>query len=403
MKDEVQIIPAVNQEIIKESGVSTLLEQIRPEWKTKNLIQRVEKILPIDPSSACQRIFNAAIHDLREKIIIAGLDIATEVAEQSHLPPIKKSEDVERYSVSNIINLAYGMGLLSRPEYRRILRVYDIRCDLEHEDNEYEATIEDCLYTFKTSIEVVLSKDPVQLLKLTDIKNIVEEADPITLTETLINDYKFAPQSRQLKIYQFLINTALNNKHPDIVRQNSYIALKTIQNITLRPVIIDCAKEFINRFKRKAPNLSEVRVAYIAGILPYLKKSVINDFFKSYLELMNKTGFSFRSNAEHGELLRNLTELGGLNHCPQELLQEMIEWLIQCYIGERSFGLYSDWRKVFYSNIGAPLSLEILKAYQKDISELITKIKKTNQQIRYLCDNKYVERRYQKILDALNQ
>jgi hypothetical protein len=49
------------------------------------------------------------------------------------------------------------MGLLTRPEWRRLTRAYDIRRDLEHEDSEYEAGVEDCIYVFKTSIEAVLA------------------------------------------------------------------------------------------------------------------------------------------------------------------------------------------------------------------------------------------------------
>ncbi|MCY3840781.1 MAG: hypothetical protein OXH09_19385 [Gammaproteobacteria bacterium] len=165
-------------DITETSKVDVLLNHIRPEWRAKNLIQRVEKLLNVDPSSACQRLFNAAIHDLRQKIVIAGLDIAKEASKQHKLPPITKAEDIEDYPVMRIIDLAYRIGLLSRPEWRRILRAYDIRKDLEHEDDEYEAGLEDCVYIFKTCIEFVLSKDPIELLKLTDIKNIVESDSP---------------------------------------------------------------------------------------------------------------------------------------------------------------------------------------------------------------------------------
>jgi hypothetical protein len=38
------------------------------------------------------------------------------------------------------------------------------------------AQIEDCIYVFKTAGEVVLSRDPIQLLKVTGVKGIVGEA-----------------------------------------------------------------------------------------------------------------------------------------------------------------------------------------------------------------------------------
>ena len=59
--------------IVRASGVAGLLAEIRPEWKAKSLIRRVERLLDVDPSSACQRLFNAAIHDLRQKILIPSV------------------------------------------------------------------------------------------------------------------------------------------------------------------------------------------------------------------------------------------------------------------------------------------------------------------------------------------
>ena len=82
------------------------------QWYAKNLVKRVNRILPADPSSACQRIFNAAIHDLREKIVVAGLDIAAEAAKQNKLPKMDRPEDVENLSASRTIELSYRMSLL---------------------------------------------------------------------------------------------------------------------------------------------------------------------------------------------------------------------------------------------------------------------------------------------------
>jgi hypothetical protein len=382
MSKELLLIPAANKEIIEASGVPALLQKIRPQWQAKDLIQRVTKLLPVDPSSACQRIFNASIHDLKEKIIIAGLDIAAEAARQHKLPTVSRPEDIDNYSVSHIITLSYRMGLLSHPEWRRLLRVYDIRRDLEHEDDQYEATIEDCFYIFKTCIEVVLSRDPVQLLKLTDVKDVVQQPEAAILSETLLEDYKLAPQARQLEIYRFLISTALNEKHPDIVRQNSYNVLGALASLTNPQVIIESANEFIDRLGRRVPTLIEARVAYSAGILPYLKRSMLNGFFQSYLKEMEKVGYSFKSHGKHGELLRNLMEVGGLNHCPDELLPDLLEWLVLCYIGESSFGRRSGYRKVFYSNTGAPLALEIIESCQRDISKIISTLGEASKRLK---------------------
>ncbi|MFE7961332.1 hypothetical protein [Streptomyces sp. NPDC057413] len=148
---EVVLHPA--SDLISDSEVPAIMGQIRPQWQSKGLIERVRRLLPVDPSSACQRLLNAAVQDLREKVQIAGIDIASEVAAAHKLPPINRgdrgAEDIENYSTAKLIDLSYRMGLLSRPEWRKMTRAYDIRRDLEHEDAEYEAGIEDCIYIFR--------------------------------------------------------------------------------------------------------------------------------------------------------------------------------------------------------------------------------------------------------------
>src|SRR5438105_11248097 len=155
--------------------LNDLLAAIRPEWQAKRLVQRVVALIPVDPSSACQRLLNAAIKDLQQKIVIAGIDLAIEAAKLNKLPPITKAEDVlENYSTTNTLALAYRMGLVTRPEWRRLQRAYEIRGDLEHEDAEYEAQPEDCIYVFTTCITIVLSRDPIELIRVRDVREWIE-------------------------------------------------------------------------------------------------------------------------------------------------------------------------------------------------------------------------------------
>lgn len=97
-------------------------------------------------------------------MVIAGLDIATEAAKQYKLPPVAGIEDIENYPTSKLNDLAYRMWILSRPDWRRLARCYEIRRELKHEDNEYEAGVEDCVYIFQTCISVVLSQVPIHAI-----------------------------------------------------------------------------------------------------------------------------------------------------------------------------------------------------------------------------------------------
>lgn len=398
------IIPRANVELVEQSGVPHLLELIRPQWKAKNLIQRVIRLVPVDPSSACQRVFNAAVHDLKEKIVLAGLDIAEAAAKQNKFPEISKAEHVDALDVKRTINLAYFMGLLTRPEWRRLLRVYDIRRDLEHEDDEYEATVEDCVYIFKTCIDVVLSKDPVQLLKLTDIKELVEQPVPAVVTQPILDDYELAPIPRQEEIFRFLVSTALDSKHPDIIRQNSFNVIGALRALTNNQVIISSSEEFIERIGRSAPDLLHSRVAFQAGIFPYLKKAQLREFFNEFTRRLQQTGYSFRAHQAHREILMNLQEVGGITHCPDDYLPGIVEWLALCYIGEPGgYGYWGSGRKVFFSDTGAPLCKSILQDCGRDISPILEGLQKDSEAIRFALANEHVARRFESLLDISNK
>ncbi len=101
------LVPSPAVEMAHHANVPALLSRIRPEWQAKSLIIRVKNLLDVDPSSACQRLLNAAIHDLRGKIITAGIDIAAEAASQNKLPPVIKRENKTSLGTlqNNLVNL----------------------------------------------------------------------------------------------------------------------------------------------------------------------------------------------------------------------------------------------------------------------------------------------------------
>ena len=87
-----EIVPREQLELARRDISDVLLNQIRPVWQARSLIDRVKSLIPVDISSACQRLLNAAIHDLREKVLTAGIDIAQQIANDNKLPPIEKPE-----------------------------------------------------------------------------------------------------------------------------------------------------------------------------------------------------------------------------------------------------------------------------------------------------------------------
>lgn len=392
-------LPSPNAALVAASDVPALLDQIRPVWKARSLIARVERLISVDSSSACQRLLNASIHDLREKVVIAGIDIAREAAKQYKLPPIESAEDMEGYSTAKVIDLAYRMGLLSRPEWRRVSRCYEIRRDLEHEDNEYEAGVEDCVYIFKTCIEVILARDPIHLLKVTDVKEIIEESEPVTASESLVNDFAGAPQPRQSEILKFLIAIALDKEKLDIVQQNAYSVLKSVEPHVQTQVTLQVAEHLQSKLGRDRLERRHVRVAIASGTLPYLRQSQLNDFYRDVLTQMNQVGSYWSAYNQHGELLRSFREVGGLHFCPAEIRKEILFWLVKTYIGTPGGRTsYGNIRNVFYSNTAAPIIREIISESGASIRDDLVDLQ-GHEDILALTANKHIARRMESLID----
>jgi hypothetical protein len=399
MANDIEIVP--NVELVQATGVLALLEKIRPQWQSKSLIDRVRRLLDVDPSSACQRLLNAAIHDLREKVVIAGVDIATEAAAQYKLPPISKGEDVEDYSASRLIELAYRMGLLTRPEWRRVCRCYEIRRDLEHEDDEYEAGVEDCVYIFNTCIEVVLSVDPVHLIRVVDVKELVEQGGSVVPDEALILDFGRAPQPRQEEILKFLISAATDREQTDIVQQNAFGCLKYIQPHTQSPVLVRVGAHLQDRVGRTGLDLRNARVAYVAGILPYLRQSARRAFFAGILDQMIDVGIHWTAHQHHGDLLRSFIEVGAFNSCPEEVRKEILKWLVQTYIGEQGGKTrFGNVRHVFYSNSAAPLIRDIINTNAQFVRGDL-KALAIDKDIKSALFNPHIARRFEALVDMV--
>lgn len=397
------LVPAsTTAEIVTASGIDQLLSRIRPEWKAKNLIARVKRLIPIDPSSACQRLLNATIHDLRDKIVVAGLDLAKEAADRFRLPSIAKVEDItENYSTARAIDLAYRIGILSRPEWRRIRRCYEIRRDLEHEDDEYEAEIEDIFYIFKSCVDIVLSRDPIELICVDDVKELIDVPKSPVVSQELLEEFQKAPNTRQREILEHLVNTALDSKKADIVRQNAVELLRSFQSISKNPVKIELGQILQERIGKKRLELVVAKVAHAAGVIPYLKQRKVADFFEWIFERLNKVGYQWRHFSEHGEILEDLEDIGGLIACPAEPRAKVVLWMALCYLGEPgSYGTFGRNRPVFYSDMAAPRIREMFKAAGQIIAEDLEAAKK-DKRVVAAAHNKAIARRLEALEDLV--
>lgn len=398
MSNELIPMPAV--ELVRASSVPACLERIRPQWQAKSLIERVRRLLDIDPSSACQRLLNAAIHDLRDKIFIAGIDIATEAASQNKLPPVTSKEDIDNYSTAKLITLAYKIGLLSRPEWRRVSRCYEIRRDLEHEDDEYEAGVEDCVYIFTTCVEVILSRDPIQLIKVLDFKDLIEQASAIVPDSVVLEDYESAPQPRQEEILKFLISHVLDKDKSDLVQQNAYVCLSYLRPISQQSVLVSIG-DYLQKKAGRAIDQRMARVANAIGVFPYLRQAARTAFFESILVNMKKVGTDWSAYEYHGELLRSFADFGGLESCPEGVRQDILEWLVLTYIGKAGGRTqYGNIRHVYYSNTASPLIKDLISSSARLIRNDLLALEK-EKVVKSALHTDHLVRRFENLKDMV--
>jgi hypothetical protein len=396
------IVRAPKIALTRPTTPEELLEQVRPEWQSRSLIQRVRSILPHDPSSACQRLFNAAVHDLRNKIVIAGIDIAKEAAKTFKLPPIEKPEDVEEYSTARLIDLSYRMGLLSEPDWRRLVIAYEIRRNLEHEDDSYEAEPQDCFFVFTAAINAVLAQDPIQPVRVSEIKELIEGTTPTVPSTELLSEYEHAPQPRQIEICSYLASTALS-KQPDLVRQRAIEMLRYFEPITKNAVKIEISKLIQEKVGRSGIELVHAKVANAIGALPYLKRAQLQDFFLGLVQQMESAGYHWTHHAGHGKLLADLESLGGLTFCPESVIRRMVKWLVLAYIGEPGgYGMGIN-RPVFYSDTAAPMIARIFKSASPTARKMVRDVAANSKTVRRSLLTKHIERRLDDLLDMIEE
>ena len=399
MGNEIALHP--NAEIVEASGVMSILENVRPYWKDRRLIERVLNLLKSDPSSACQRILNAAIQDLREKIIIAGIDIAREAASANRMSPLAKPEDVEAYSTKDIIDISHFIGFLSRAEWRRLARCYEIRRDLEHEDDEYEAGVEDCVYIFKTAVDVVLSRDPIKVISVSDIVAQIELPNPIVLSQEYLTDYEHAPKQRQMEILKMLIGKYLDPRAPEILKTNAINCLKSLQGITQNQAKVELGSAYQAKLGRDGVTQDHFFVMNAAGLLGYFTTAARDSYFADLLRTFDTHGYHWKKWKVHTELLQLFIASGEFEHIPAERADGFIIWMFKCFIGEPGGYGAGYARRVFFSDTGAPICKLIIKRNGPLILNRIQKNAEIGREIERVIDNSDLRRRFDDLLDLI--
>jgi hypothetical protein len=281
-------------------------------------------------------------------------------------------------------------------------RAYDIRRDLEHEDDEYEAQVEDCVYVFSACIDTVLSRDPIELIRVADVRAAIDSADRISLTRDLLEDYGRAHEVRQTDIVRMLIGVARSDKQPDIVRQNAMEVLGDLEPLTKDKVKIAVAAEIHESLKGRPLQPVEMKVCASAGIVPYLKQGRVAAFFADFARDISKISPDWGSYSRHPAILNLIEDYGGLRVIPADQLRPIMSWLVRCYLGEKGgYGPYGRNRAVFNSDVAAPIIERLMNASTGDKVRSALEDAAGEKRVQALVEFKPIARRLERLRDLV--
>ena len=187
------------------------------------------------------------------------------------------------------------------------------------------------------------------------------------------------------------------------MRQNAVEALRTLGPVTRNTVKIGLASALRDRAKRQPLNIAHMKVAAAGGFLPYLKQVQVQDFFRDLHRQLQKAGHAWRRYEEHTPLLEQLEDVGGLPACPAEVRGELVLWMTLCYLGEPGgYGTYGRGRPVFYSDKAAPVIKRLFEAAGALVRPELEQAKEHGG-VKTAMEDKHVARRYEQLLDLVDQ
>lgn len=150
-------------------------------------------------------------------------------------------------------------------------------------------------------------------------------------------------------------SAARDDKKPDIVRQNSIEALRSLRHRTKRTAMAEVGAFIQEKLRGQCLNLVDMKIAAAGGFSAYLKKARVREFLEEFLVEMEKIGYGWTSHERHSKILEDFEDFGGFGVFPEDLRQRLVLWMVLCYIGEPGGYRMGRSRPVFYSNVAAPL------------------------------------------------
>ena len=208
---------------------------------------------------------------------------------------------------------------------------------------------------------MVLSRQPVQVIQIREIEEVVEGAGPVAASSDLVQDFTEAPEQRQSEIFQRLAFWSMDQSRPELVRSNCYRLLRQFEPLAPNPAKIGLAQQLEQRIGRRAADLETAQVAIASGSFPFIHLRQQRLITSALIARFDAVKPHWSQHPHHGELLDDFQRAGGFAICPTGVDRRVARWFVEAYIGEP--GRYGTWgrnRAVFYSDTAAPRIEKIL-------------------------------------------
>ena len=159
--DEPQWKPLMKGTFRRTSEIMPFLDAMPPSLLGRNRVNRLKRLFELAPAWACLDLFEATLCELRERIFAAGFETIRKKAAETALPPITHPLDMEDYRTLDLIDLAHGMGVLTKVHWEGIRRCREIIQGIRGGDGKEEMGEEAVIFLFRACVGALLNGDVV--------------------------------------------------------------------------------------------------------------------------------------------------------------------------------------------------------------------------------------------------
>ena len=373
------------------------LSEVREPWKSSRLVERVSQLVSVDHNCACQKLFNTAIWDIKDKLSHWGEEFVYKIANAKHSFSRVNENPISGLSTTELLNLSYRSKLLSSEQLQLLIECYQIRCKLEHEDRYFEVSSLETEKFFDVCVNEVLNVERIEIKEFDKFESLPEHTELAVPSQLLLNSFGNRSIEHQIDVIVSLIELATNSTKLKRVNQNSNISL-----IHLQEYLSDAAKHTIAKIYSdpKIQNIDSglVESLKFADVLRFIVKSSKSKFYKSIYITMTDVGKDWNKGQQQWEILQSFIELGSLNECPLPDRNNIFHWLALTYIGQDDGkSAYISERDVYFSKEAAPVIRKLIKESNFISEEMIFNLL-TDSEISFLIENPFISDRFERFL-----